>query len=292
VLALRFLLLLGGRDVGDLQRARLLEGVVAAGIDCQLLHLQMHDLAHDLVEEVAVVADEQHGVRIALEEILQPQGRLEVEMVRGLVQQQQVGLAEEDGGECHAHAPAAGEVAAGALLLLGVEAEAVQDRRGARGGAVGLDVGEPCMDVGDAVRIGGMLGLGQQGGALAVGHQDGVYQALRPRRGLLRHHADASAVGQRDIAGIGMQLARDQLQQRRLAGAVAADQPGMVPGRQCQVGAVQQHPPAYAVGQVLDRQHGGAYSTTARSRKRKAIFVSGRRGGARRSGCRGAVSSR
>ena len=104
--------------------------------------------------------------------------------------------------------------------------------------------------------IGGVLGLGQQGGALAVGHQHGLEQALRPGRGLLRHHADAGAGGERDVAGIGVQLAGDQLQQRGLAGAVAADQPGMVAGRQRQAGALQQQPPADAVGQVLDRQHG------------------------------------
>ncbi len=232
------------------------------------------------------MADQQHGVRIALEVVLQPQGSLEVEVVGGFVQQQEVGLAEQHGGQRNAHAPAAGEISAGTLLLLGVEAEAVQDGRGTRGRAVRLDVRQPGMDVGDAVGIGGVLGLGQEGGALAVGHQNGIDQALRPGRGLLRHHAHAGAVGQRDVAGIGMQFARDQLQQRRLAGAVAADQPGMVPGRQRQVGALQQDAPADAVGQVLDRQHGAPIARRSGPRKGGRPGRSGRREGCPGSGSR------
>jgi hypothetical protein len=52
------------------------------------------DVVDDVVEEVALVADDQHRRLVALEEILQPQGRFEVEVVRRFVEQQQVGLRE------------------------------------------------------------------------------------------------------------------------------------------------------------------------------------------------------
>ena len=59
------------------------------------------------------MADQQQGLRIAPEVVLEPQARLEVEVVGRLVQQQQVGLGEQHGGERHAHAPAAREARSG-----------------------------------------------------------------------------------------------------------------------------------------------------------------------------------
>ena len=77
---------------------------------------------------------------------LEPQRAFEIEVVGRLVEQQQLGLEEQHGRERDAHAPAARQRAAGALLRRLVEAEAGQDaarrararrarrcRRGARG---------------------------------------------------------------------------------------------------------------------------------------------------------------
>ena len=68
-------------------------------------------------------------------------------MVRGLVEDQQVGIAEQRAGKGHAHAPAAGEFPAGAGLLLVVETQAVQDRGGAGGRRGGADLVEPGMNL-------------------------------------------------------------------------------------------------------------------------------------------------
>ena len=144
---------------------------------------------------------------------------------------------------------------------------------------MGVDVGEPRVDLGDAVRVGGVLGLVQQRGALGVGRQHGVEQALRPVRRLLRHHAEAGIARQVDAAGFAVQLAGDDLQQGRLAGAVAPDQPGMMPGRQRQRGCVEEDAPGDPVGEVGDGQHGGAGDSTRAGR--------GKAGDARRAGaCR------
>ncbi len=51
----------------------------------------MEDMIDDVVEQVALVADHEDGRAIVLEEILEPQRRFEIEMVRGLVEQQQSG---------------------------------------------------------------------------------------------------------------------------------------------------------------------------------------------------------
>src|SRR5688572_4885704 len=89
-LALHVLLGLGRRLQGEALAARMLEIVVAAGIDRELAGMQVDDLVDRAIPQLAIVADQQHGVRVALEEILEPQGRFEVEMVGRLVQQQQV----------------------------------------------------------------------------------------------------------------------------------------------------------------------------------------------------------
>src|SRR3712207_9444485 len=62
------------------------------------------------VEQEAVVAHQQHGAAEALEPALQPHRSFQVEVVGGLVQQQQVGLQEQRAGQRHAHPPAAGEL--------------------------------------------------------------------------------------------------------------------------------------------------------------------------------------
>ena len=90
-------------------------------------------MVDDIVEEVALVADHEDRRRIGFEEILQPQHRFEIEVVRRLVEQQQIGLREQQRGERDAHPPAAREAVERAVLRLLVEAEADEDARGARG---------------------------------------------------------------------------------------------------------------------------------------------------------------
>ena len=63
----------------------------------------------DVLQEVAVVADHQIRQRLALEQVLQPEDALDVQVVRGLVHQQHVGLLDQLAGDRQALAPAAGE---------------------------------------------------------------------------------------------------------------------------------------------------------------------------------------
>ena len=154
----------------------------------------MQDRVDRVVEQVAVMADDEHGVRIAREVVLQPQRAFEVEIVGRLVEQQQVGLGEQHRGERDAHAPAAGELRGRALLRARVEAEAGEDGGGARRRGMRVDVGEPRLDFGDAVRVGRGLCLGQQR-ARARGRPRARSRSARsgPARRLLRDPADACA---------------------------------------------------------------------------------------------------
>ncbi len=72
-----------------------LERVVTAGVERQLAAIEVEDVVDDVVEEVAFVADEEDRRLVAAQEVLEPQHRLEIEVVRRLVEQQQVGRREE-----------------------------------------------------------------------------------------------------------------------------------------------------------------------------------------------------
>ena len=83
-------------------------------------------LRDDAVHELAVVRRHEQRARQRLEEGLEPDDRLDVEMVRRLVHQQDVGPAEQHARHRDAHLPAARERADVAVDPLVVEAEAVQ----------------------------------------------------------------------------------------------------------------------------------------------------------------------
>ena len=79
-----------------------LEGQAAAAVE-------LEDPAGHVVEEVAVVGHGHDGALVVLEVLLEPGHRLGVEVVRRLVEQQQVGRGEQQPAERHAAALAAGQ---------------------------------------------------------------------------------------------------------------------------------------------------------------------------------------
>ena len=235
---------------------RLLEGIVAAGIERELALAQVQDGRDGAIEQVAVVADDHNGVAIFAQMVLKPQRPFKVEVVGGLVEQKEVGLGEQGGRQRHARAPAAGKFRAGALLGGLVEPQARQNARGPCRRGVSVNVGEALVDVGDAAGVVCRLRLGKQRHAFPVGGQNEIDQALRAAGRLLRHPADAGGARNADPAGVGCQLAGDQAHQRSLAGAVAADETDLVPGGNAGGRLVEQGAPFDAVGQVVDVQHG------------------------------------
>ena len=69
--------------------------------------VELEDPARDVVEEVAIVGDRDDGALVLGEVALEPRDRLGVEVVRGLVEQQQVGRREQQPAERDAAALAA-----------------------------------------------------------------------------------------------------------------------------------------------------------------------------------------
>ena len=102
--------------------------------------------------------------------------------------------------------------------------------------------------------------LGKQRRALDVGLEHDLDQRLLGARRFLRHLADARVLRQADRAGLGGKLAGDRLEQRRLAGAVAADKPGLRAGGQGQRGVVEKQASGNAERKIVDDQHGRAFA--------------------------------
>ncbi len=221
--ALGVLLGLGGDLQPGLFRPPRFEIVVAAGIEIELALAQMQDGVDRIVEQLAVVADDQGGIRIFLQPRFEPQRAFEIEIVGRLVEQQKLGLGEQSRRERHAHAPAAGKFRHRPRQIVVGETEAAQDFRGAGGRAIGIDGVQALIDFGKLFGFGG-LQLRVERLALRVGREHRIDQRHRRCRMLLIDRADPRAFGQHDLAALRRELAQNELEQGGFADAVAADQ--------------------------------------------------------------------
>src|SRR5262245_6955374 len=106
------LLLLGqlGRELEALA-ALALETRVAAAIEGKLAGIEMQDPVDRIVEQIAIVTHDDQRARITRKVRLKPQRPFKIEVIGGLVEQQQIGLREKHGRERDTHAPSAGKVA-------------------------------------------------------------------------------------------------------------------------------------------------------------------------------------
>ena len=195
--------------------------------------VEVQDRVHRAVEQPAVVADDEHGVRIAREEGLEPDRALEVEVVGRLVEQQHVGPREEHRGQRHPHPPAAGELGAGAAP--GPRRRSRGPFRidaGARLGRMRVDVGEAGVDLADPVRRRSACSASASSAARSMSAASTVSIRLSRVAG-----ASCATPPMRARFGTSIsppssaQLAADQPEERGLAAAVAPDESDLVPGR-------------------------------------------------------------
>ena len=111
------------------------------------------------------------------------------------------------------------------------------------------------------------LPLLQQRGALNVGQQHEVDQAARPTRRLLLNAPDARSLGIGASAAFGINLVRDQPEQRRLASAVASDKADLCAKRNRRAGMIKQEPRPEPISEVFNIQHGVLLRGRAQKRK-------------------------
>ncbi len=123
-----------------LRRMLYLERAVVARVGAQPATLEEQDAAHHAVEKLPVMGYEQQGARIVSQPLLQPEDGVEVEMVGGLVEQQQVRAAHQRARQVRPHFQSARELPHRAIDFLGREPES---RRQLRGAAPAGIAGEP-----------------------------------------------------------------------------------------------------------------------------------------------------
>jgi hypothetical protein len=186
------------------------------------------------------VAGQQDGTGPGGEHVAQVGGRGVVQVVGGLVQEQDVRGGEQQPGQRQARALAAGQVLGGAVAVQGGEAQAVEQDLDAgvdvpdvqvlgglecgrvvahRGGGVG------CVREGSGVLVDGVLRLPDVGDGGLERLRDGVAGV---ERGLLVEQTDAGPPATRHScphrARIRLEETREDAQERGLAGAVLADE--------------------------------------------------------------------
>jgi hypothetical protein len=260
VLALGLFLLEGDLLLAEMLGALPLEGGVVAGVQLRAPFVQVQDVGADAVEELAVVRDQQQRAGILQQPLFQPQHGVEVQVVGGLVEQQQFRGRHQGARQVQAHPPAAGELGDGAPLRRRRKAQAVQQARGPGLGVIALQLGQVVMRARRRLEIarqhGGALGIerGPQGGV--PGH-DELQRRVAQGRGLLGDAGDASPRRQADLAEVPLELAPDGGEQAALAAAIAPDHAHPPAGMQAQVHPGQQQLRAAAQGEIGEGQHGG-----------------------------------
>ena len=199
----------------------------------------------DGIDEVPIVADQDQAAGVRPEESLQPVDARQVEVVGWLVEEQDVGVLEQELGQRHPHHPAAREGADVPLDVgigepepsedaprLSLEAVAAQQRESvlqapilahqlcdfgvvARLGELRLDVTEPMAD--PAHRTSARHHLGQHAAAGGI-------------RNVLAQVADDDVLAPNHRAGVRLLLARDDFEEGGLARAIGTDDRDAPPG--------------------------------------------------------------
>ena len=256
-----------------------LELIVIAAPEADLLLVEMHDRTGRRVQKIAVVADDDDGVRIALHIVDQPQHAFKVEIVGRFVEEQQVRFGEKNCGQSDAHAPAAGKGGRRLALCFGVETETGQNGACASFRRMRIDIGKACMNFRNAVRVGCRVGLFKKCCALLVRLHDDFNQCVLGAGRFLRHLTDTRIFRKRDATCFRRKIARDHTKQRGFAGAVAANETGFRSRRQRYAGVVDQEASGNSYGDVVKDKHGE--SAFARLEAFPQVSTSVRRSGVR-----------
>ncbi|CAL9628649.1 hypothetical protein SUDANB21_06041 [Streptomyces sp. enrichment culture] len=215
------------------------------------------------------MADDDRAGAQAAHEPLQAFQAVQVEVVGGLVEQEDVVAGQQQGGESGAGRLAAGECGhllvetdvqaerGGGLLGALVEVGAAQREPAFEGGGVGVVRAGCAVDQTLGRLVHGVLGLGDAGAA----GEEGAHGLAGPPLRLLREMADGGGGrGEAQLALLGRGEPGEQAQQRGLAGAVGPDEADHVAGRDDEVESGEQGAVAVSGGEVLGDE-GGSHQT-------------------------------
>ncbi len=241
---------------------------------------QLQNAAHRDIQKIAVVRNQHDGVRIIRQVLLQPVAGFQIEVIGRFVEQQQVGLFEQQLGQRDAHLPAAGEFLGAALPVAFAEAEAAEDSTHLGFDGVAVARAELAFGAMKAVRHGGVFGAGRIEVAHPRGqllllflerpqfvehrHAFGEYGAAGERESFLGQITDGDAALHGDVAGIEALDPGQHLEQGRFSGAVSAHEAGAFLGRHQPIGAFKKDFGPVAFPGPAELNHGSCRSEGSR----------------------------
>ena len=215
------------------------ERLVVARIAAHLAFVDLLDAVHHAVEQATVVADDHHRALEGLgQEGLEPLAALDVEVVRGLVEHDHVGVLQQQARQAESRLLSAAQARDRDVELRVLEAETMQhgvDQMVVAPAAAALDrLLELDLTVHESLQLGALGGghrlehlveLGLR--AVGLGHRlggGGAQRVAGVEAVLLRHVPQADPALHADIARVELGRAAEDLEQGGLAAAVAADQ--------------------------------------------------------------------
>ena len=204
------------------------------------------------------MADHEHRGRMALQPPFKPHQCVKVQMVRGFVQQQQVGRTHQCARQLKPHAPSAREAVDRSVQLLNGESQAHEQCLGAGPRIEAARLRQGRMRFCHRMAVMGCFSLCQR---LARRHQGFVafqheIRGTGVRLGhVLGHFPDAPLPGQVDVAAVRIQAASQCREQAGFAGTVAPHEPHFLSGVERDVGAVEHQLRASAQGELSQCDH-------------------------------------
>ena len=209
---------------------------------------------------------DEHRAVVIHQEILQPDDTRKVEVVRRLVEQDDVRVAEERLRQQDFDLQARIHVGHHGLVMLRRDAEALQDAGRIRLRLPAAEIGKLLLQLGGAnavlirhlvLGIDGVLLLAAVVQAL-VTHDDRVHDGIGIVHGLILLEDGHSGLGvDIDVAGARLELTGEDLQERGFAGAVGADDAIAVAGGKLQVHLGKQRGAAVLQREVINSDHFG-----------------------------------
>ena len=213
---------------------------------------------------------------------LEPDDRLDVEVVRRLVHQQHVGPAEQHARHRDAHLPSARQLADVAVDPLVVEAEAVEHFAGLALERVAAEMlvlllhlaeaGEDSIHVVARARDPPCAWLQRFELVVQIADPAAARDRLvdhRPPRHLLDvlpEVADRQLLRHRHVAVVGRFLADDHAEERGLAGAIRADEADLLARIELKRGVDEEHLAAVLLADAGERDHSGRTSVACERR--------------------------
>ena len=209
---------------------------------------------------------DEHRAVVIHQEIFQPDDARKVEIVRRLVEQDNVRVAEERLRQQDFHLQARIHVGHHRLVMLRRDAEPLQDAGCIRLRLPAAEIGKLLLELGgaDAVLVRHLV-LGVDGVLLLaaviqalVAHDDRVHDGIGIVHRLILLEDGHSGLGVNiDVAGARLELTGEDLQERGFAGAVGADDAIAVAGGKLQVHLGKQRGSAVLQREVINSDHFG-----------------------------------